>query len=68
VTGNLEHPGVVPVHGLGTYPDGRPFYAMKFIRGESMHDAIQRFHRADTNPRRDAGERSLALRDLLGGL
>ena len=24
VTGGLEHPGVVPVYGLGAYPDGRP--------------------------------------------
>src|SRR5947209_6244371 len=43
ITGKLEHPGVVPVYGLGAYPDGRPFYAMRFIRGESMHDAIKRF-------------------------
>ena len=27
VTGGLEHPGIVPVYGLGTYADGRPFYA-----------------------------------------
>jgi serine/threonine-protein kinase len=66
ITGKLEHPGVVPVYGLGAYSDGRPFYAMRFIRGESMHDAIQRFHRADEDPRRDASERQLALRELLG--
>jgi serine/threonine-protein kinase len=65
VTGNLEHPGVVPIHGLGCYPDGRPYYAMRFIRGEPMHDAIARFHAADANARRDPGERSLALRELL---
>jgi tetratricopeptide (TPR) repeat protein/tRNA A-37 threonylcarbamoyl transferase component Bud32 len=66
VTGKLEHPGVVPVYGLGAYLDGRPYYAMRFIRGESMHEAIQRFHTADEDPRRDPGERSLALRELLG--
>jgi serine/threonine-protein kinase len=65
ITGNLEHPGVGPVYGLGAYPDGRPYYAMRFIRGESMQDAINRFHEADENPRRDVGERSLALRELL---
>ena len=32
ITGGLEHPGIVPVYGLGTYGDGRPFYAMRFIR------------------------------------
>src|SRR5262249_20075434 len=35
ITGGLEHPGVVPVYGLGHYPDGRPFYAMRFIEGDS---------------------------------
>jgi serine/threonine-protein kinase len=46
VTGGLEHPGVVPVYGLGRYPDGRPFYAMRFIRGESLQAAIARYHEA----------------------
>jgi serine/threonine-protein kinase len=64
VTGHLEHPGVVPVYGLGRYSDGRPFYAMRFIRGDTFQDAIQRFHAADV-PGRDPGERALALRQLL---
>ena len=46
ITGKLEHPGIVPVYGLGSYVDGRPFYAMRFIRGESMLDAIDRLHGA----------------------
>jgi tetratricopeptide (TPR) repeat protein/tRNA A-37 threonylcarbamoyl transferase component Bud32 len=66
ITGNLEHPGVVPVYGLGAYADGRPFYVMRFIRGLSMQDALERFHQADRDSRRDPGARSLALRDLLG--
>jgi serine/threonine-protein kinase len=64
VTGGLEHPGIVPVYGLGFYPDGRPFYAMRFIKGDSLRDAIQHFHTAD-RLRRDPGERSLAFRELL---
>ena len=66
ITGGLEHPGIVPVYGLGHYPDGRPFYAMRFIRGDSLKEAIARFHRADEQPGRDPGERALALRQLLG--
>ena len=31
ITGGLEHPGVVPVYGLGTDASGRPYYAMRFI-------------------------------------
>jgi serine/threonine protein kinase len=64
ITGGLEHPGIVPVYGLGHYDDGRPYYAMRFIRGDSLQEAIERFHRAD-GPGRDHGERTLALRQLL---
>ena len=65
ITGGLEHPGIVPVYGLGQYADGRPFYAMRFIRGDSLQEAIRRFHKAD-KAERDPGERALALRQLLG--
>jgi serine/threonine protein kinase/Tfp pilus assembly protein PilF len=44
ITGGLEHPGIAPVYGLGTYSDGRPFYAMRFIRGDSLKAAIDRYH------------------------
>jgi serine/threonine protein kinase/formylglycine-generating enzyme required for sulfatase activity len=44
ITGGLEHPGIVPVYGLGSYADGRPFYVMRFVRGDSLKDAIVRFH------------------------
>src|SRR5262249_17265517 len=65
ITGCLEHPGIVPVYGLGTQFDGRPYYAMRFIHGDSLLEAIRRFHRADT-PGRDPGKRALPLRHLLG--
>ncbi len=44
VTGGLEHPGIVPVYGLGTYGTGRPYYAMRFIKGDSLKEAIEQFH------------------------
>ncbi len=44
VTGGLEHPGIVPVYGLGTYGTGRPYYAMRFIKGDSLKEAIEKFH------------------------
>jgi serine/threonine protein kinase/Flp pilus assembly protein TadD len=66
VTGGLEHPGIVPVYGLGHTPEGRPFYAMRFIKGDRLKDAIKRFHEAERQLGRDAGERTLALRELLG--
>jgi serine/threonine protein kinase len=64
VTGGLEHPGIVPVYGLGQYPDGRPFYAMRFVRGRSLKDAIARFH-ADESLKANPGARTLALQKLL---
>jgi eukaryotic-like serine/threonine-protein kinase len=65
ITGRLEHPGVIPVYGLGVDERGRAYYAMRFVRGESLKESIERFHRED-GPTREAGERSLAFRELLG--
>ena len=64
ITGGLEHPGIVPVYGLGTYADGRPYYAMRFIGGESFKEAIERFHK-DEALKKEPGRRSLELRKLL---
>ena len=64
ITGGLEHPGIVPVYGLGTYADGRPYYAMRFIKGDSLKEAIEHFH-ADESLKSDPGRRSLELRKLL---
>jgi serine/threonine protein kinase/tetratricopeptide (TPR) repeat protein len=64
ITGGLEHPGIIPVYGLGTYGDGRPYYAMRFIRGDSLKQAIEHFH-ADAALQANPGRRSLELRKLL---
>jgi eukaryotic-like serine/threonine-protein kinase len=64
VTGGLEHPGIVPVYGLGTYGDGRPYYAMRFIRGDSLREAVEQFH-SDESLNKSPGQRALALRKLL---
>src|SRR5205807_9803645 len=34
ITGQLQHPNIPAVHDLGVLPDGRPFLAMKLIKGE----------------------------------
>ena len=63
ITGGLEHPGIVPNYGLGQYGDGRPFYAMRLIKGENLKSAIERYHETDFP---DASARLFALRKLLG--
>jgi PAS domain S-box-containing protein len=67
ITGRLEHPGVVPIYGLGSHADGRPYYAMRLIRGHSLHEAIRHFH-AEDKAGGDPVERRLELRQLLGRL
>ena len=56
IIARLEHPGIVPVHDVGTLGDGRVFYAMKLIRGErldqytanvsSLKDRLRKFQAA----------------------
>ena len=55
ITGRLEHPGIVPVYGLGTYADGRPFYAMRFIKGDNLKDAIAQLPRGGRPGARPGG-------------
>lgn len=65
VTGGLEHPGIVPVYGLGRYDDGRPYYAMRFIKGETLKEAISAFH-ATERSNHDPLQLAMTLRQLLG--
>ena len=44
ITGRLEHPGIVPIYALGADATGRPYYAMRLIRGESLLEVLERFH------------------------
>ena len=44
ITGNLEHPGIVPIYGLGIGKDGRPYYAMRLVHGDNLATQIKQFH------------------------
>ncbi|MFM7056697.1 MAG: protein kinase domain-containing protein [Planctomycetota bacterium] len=63
VTGRLEHPGIVPVYSMGTTSSGTPFYVMRFIRGDSLKEAIAAFH--DTSRTATPEARRMALRMLV---
>jgi serine/threonine protein kinase len=45
ITGQLQHPGVPPLHELGALSDGRPFLAMKLIKGRTLDELLK--ERAD---------------------
>jgi PAS domain S-box-containing protein len=63
ITGQLDHPGVVPVYDYNTTDDGtRCFYTMRFLRGRTLADVIAEFHRT----RDDDGMVSGAFMQLLG--
>ena len=36
----LEHPGIVPIHDVGTLGDGRVFYAMKLVQGGRLDQCV----------------------------
>ena len=36
ISGQLQHPGVVPIYELGTLPDHRPYFAMKLVKGRTL--------------------------------
>jgi serine/threonine protein kinase len=36
IIAQLEHPGIVPVHDVGTLPDSRVFYTMKLVQGRQL--------------------------------
>lgn len=57
ITARLEHPGIVPIHEAGTWPDGTPFYAMKLVAGRSFRDLIAE--------RRTVAERILLLHHII---
>jgi serine/threonine protein kinase len=41
ILARLEHPGLVPVHDVGTLPDGRAFYVMRLVRGQRLDEHVR---------------------------
>jgi serine/threonine protein kinase/formylglycine-generating enzyme required for sulfatase activity len=65
VTARLEHPGIVPVYGIGLNASSEPFYVMRFIKGESFKDAVQKFHKDRGGRGLRSGQSSLRFQQLL---
>jgi tetratricopeptide (TPR) repeat protein len=47
VTGQLEHPNIVPIHELGLNNEGKVYFTMKLVRGESLDAIIERLAERD---------------------
>src|SRR5439155_18193456 len=47
ITGQLEHPNIVPIHQLGVHQDGRCFFSMKMVKGRSLADILKAQNEAD---------------------
>jgi serine/threonine-protein kinase len=42
IAGQLQHPGIAPIHDLGHLADGRPYFAMKLVKGETLAELLAR--------------------------
>ncbi len=60
-TARLQHPGVVPVHEMGTLSDGRLYYTMREVQGRTLKEALREFHRRQRGER----EKEPGLRRLM---
>ncbi len=45
IGGQLQHPGIVPIYELGTFADGRPYFAMKLVKGRTLAELARRAER-----------------------
>ncbi len=63
ITAKLEHPGIVPIYGIGRDSTGAPCYVMRFIEGPTLEESIKCFH---ATVWASPGGRNKAFRDLMG--
>jgi len=47
VTGQLEHPGIVPIHELGLDESGHVYFTMRLVRGRDLRSVIEKVHAGD---------------------
>ena len=51
LTGQLEHPNIVPLHDLGFTEDGKLFFLMKRVRGKSLEEVLDAIRLGDAHSR-----------------
>src|SRR5262249_35001628 len=57
--GRLEHPAIVPVYDIGKTPDGRDYFTMKRVHGETLYRILQSLRAGDEQTKRDFPRRRL---------
>jgi len=70
ITALLEHPNIVPVHDVGVDADGKPFFTMKLLRGESLSNVIKSLSEGDDHHRRTFGLQTMVeiFRDVCSAI
>jgi serine/threonine protein kinase len=53
ITGQLEHPNIIPIHELNRLEDGSLFYTMKLLRGETLARYIKKYIHRRTTTKQD---------------
>lgn len=48
ITGQLEHPNIVPVYEIGKHDDGSIYYTMRFVRGQTLADRLREIRKDET--------------------
>ena len=64
ITARLEHPGIVPVHEAGRWPNGDPYYVMKLVEGRTLKELM--IERSDFRPRCELLPHVIAVADAVG--
>ncbi|HEU4732293.1 MAG TPA: protein kinase, partial [Kofleriaceae bacterium] len=64
ITARLEHPGIVPVHEAGRWPNGNPYYVMKLVEGRTLKELIA--ERATLRDRLGLLPHVIAVADAVG--
>lgn len=59
ITAQLEHPNVVPVHEIGMDPEGRVYFSMKLVRGQSLEAILEKRRQGDAQTLSEFGLRRL---------
>jgi PAS domain S-box-containing protein len=69
LTGQLEHPGIVPVYEYAAHENGRCYYTMRFVKGRTLSEAIRAYHeQRKTAPDIGATSELIRLLNVFAGI